>query len=84
MKANFSSSDIPRIKVDIKKMESIIKQEHFNKAMFGDENSRQPDVKIINVRKIRDSWIYGHFTNLKVSSQNNAYEHSQTNISFED
>ena len=81
MKANISPIDLPRIKLEMKRTESIIKRENFIKAMYGDKNSREPDVKKLNVGNIKDSWIYKHFTNSKMSFQKDACGISQSMLS---
>ena len=66
---NIPSSDIQKIKLKIRRKESIFSQKQFNDAMYNKEK-KNPSIirkgKKRNVETIRKSWLYDHFKDQKV------------------
>ena len=68
---NIPSNDIQKIKLKIRRRESIFSREKFNDAMYNKEKKngyeeRKPDPrKLGNVKTIKQSWIYHHFNDSK-------------------
>ena len=71
---NIPSSDIQKIKLKIRRKESIFSQKQFNDAMYNKEKKNGYEVpvpkpearKLGNVETIKDSWLYNHFKDQKV------------------